>query len=301
MNWREPDERLTRVKSEAKEISVLSQALEASNSAQESAGLQIKNMYDLGDLGRVSNLLSSIWATPDPMVTAETMKAMTHAGNYVSGAFQDDELVGGLIAFLGIEDDGEVILHSHILGVSPDTQSRNVGFTLKQHQRAWALERGIETMHWTFDPLVSRNAYFNISKLGARVSAYYPSFYGVMMDGFNAGDETDRVLVEWELSSNRAVSASIGSPRPETDLESLTKEGAVTILADRDGRPTLVEGKGDVLVCRVPTDILRIREKDLHLALEWRKALRSTLGKALDDGYVVDRFSKAGAYVLTRT
>ena len=78
---------------------------------------------------------------------------------------------------------------------------RNVGYALKLHQRAWALQRGIATITWTFDPLVRRNAYFNLAKLGVRATRYLPNFYGAMQDPINAGDDTDRLLVDWDLAS----------------------------------------------------------------------------------------------------
>ncbi len=56
---------------------------------------------------------------------------------------------------------------------------------MKLHQRAWAIARGIPVIEWTFDPLVARNAYFNIRKLGAMPVEYLPNFYGIMGDGIN--------------------------------------------------------------------------------------------------------------------
>src|ERR687886_297223 len=91
----------------------------------------------------------------------------------------------------------ECALHSHITGVAPTDAHRGIGFALKLHQRAWALARGVRLVVWTFDPLVARNAWFNLAKLGALPTAYLESFYGAMSDGINAGEESDRVLVDW--------------------------------------------------------------------------------------------------------
>ena len=67
--------------------------------------------------------------------------------------------------------------------MAPSHQGTAVGFVLKQHQRSWALERDIDTIEWTFDPLVRRNAYFNLTKLGARLVGYVDNFYGKLHDG----------------------------------------------------------------------------------------------------------------------
>ena len=93
---------------------------------------------------------------------------MSFAGGYISGAYAGDELIGASAGFLG-RRAGELHLHSHISGVIAARQSRHVGVALKQHQRAWALARGIDSIEWTFDPLVRRNAFFNLVKLGAEV------------------------------------------------------------------------------------------------------------------------------------
>ena len=195
--------------------------------------------------------------------------------------------------------DRRVILHSHIVGVAPEVQGRSVGFAIKQHQRAWTLDRGITEMQWTFDPLVRRNAYFNVNKLGAMPTAYYSTFYGVMHDGVNAGDESDRMLVSWDLGSPRTIEASDGRVAA-AETGDLMDRGAAVFLAERDGGPVLTGDQAPVLLCATPDDIVKLRETDLETALAWRKALRVTLGTALSEGYEVTGFTRDGHYVLER-
>ena len=92
-------------------------------------------------------------------------------------------------------------MHSHITGVLPGLQSHGLGRVLKQHQREWAFARDVGHITWTFDPLVARNAHFNLRVLGARVTEYLVNHYGPMDDGVNRGDETDRVMVSWALAA----------------------------------------------------------------------------------------------------
>jgi predicted GNAT superfamily acetyltransferase len=280
---------------------LVTQSAAAAESAARSAGLAIADIDDLAILAEISRLFDKVWSSPGeaPMISASTLKALSHAGNYLAAAFHDDAIVGGIVGFLGFHD-GEVRLHSHILGVSPEVQGRSIGYALKQHQRAWALERGIATVTWTFDPLVRRNAYFNLTKLGAVITEYYENFYGEMPDGINAGQETDRVLVEWPLDSPAVIQASDGAAL-EPDVEVLRKDGAVTILsAAEDGTPVATNGAAnETLLVQVPPDIVTIRDKEPDLARLWRRETRAALGSALTKGFVAQGMTRSGWYVLS--
>ena len=246
-----------------------------------------------------AELFNSVWGATheEPLIPANTLRALEHSGNYVFGAYDGDRIVGAIVGFLG-RLDGSLQLHSHILGVSPVAQDRTIGFALKQHQRAWALTHGIDVVTWTFDPLVRRNAYFNIAKLGATVRAFYPNFYGAMTDGINDGDESDRVLVEWSLRSPDVVEASEGR-RVEFDLRKLRDEGAAIILEENgDGTPAASDGEGKVLLATVPQDIVAIRGAERELAARWRAAFRDVVGAALQDGFAAVGMTRSGWYIL---
>ena len=119
-------------------------------------------------------------------------------------------MVGAAIAFHSTPD--RHALHSHIAGVAPGLAGRSIGYAMKQHQRGWALARGIDVIEWTFDPLVARNAYFNCAKLRALPVEYLTNFYGVMPDVINGDDETDRLLVRWQLRDADVADAASGHP-----------------------------------------------------------------------------------------
>jgi len=116
-----------------------------------------------------------------------------HIGGLVLGAFEDERLVGFLSAIPGVKN-GTPYWHSHMLAVTRASRDSGIGTQLKLAQKEQALQRGIRLIEWTFDPLVSRNAYLNIEKLGVIVRRYYPSFYG--------GD-SDRLVAEWWLDRPR--------------------------------------------------------------------------------------------------
>jgi predicted GNAT superfamily acetyltransferase len=193
-----------------------------------------------------------------------------------------------------------LLLHSHILGVVSGSETRGLGFQLKQHQRRWCLERGITTIEWTTDPLVRRNAYFNLSKLGAQASRYLINFYGAMTDGINVGEESDRLLITWRLDSPQAESAAAGRPA-EADVEHLLEKGAVAVLSvGPAGEPVNDSSPVQILLCQVPDDIVAVRRTDPALARSWRLALRSVMSDAFAAGYEVSGATRSGWYVLQR-
>lgn len=235
--------------------------------------IEITEVDDLDGCHAVNEFLAGVWDMPagTHFVPSPMLMVMAHAGNYVVAASEDGELVAASMAFLGLEEN-RPILHSHVTGVRPDAQGRAIGFSLKQHQRDWCLARGVETVEWTFDPLVRRNGYFNLEKLGATVAAYYTNYYGQMRDGINQGDDTDRCLVRWELTSPRTTQPS--DPHPGDD--------------------------GDVILVPVPDDIVALRQADPDEARKWRLTVREAMGGAIAAGYRATGMTPDGEYVLTK-
>ncbi len=81
------------------------------------AGVEIRLLDSLPDLGTLSRLLDSIWLVPrggSPQIPLEQLRAMAHAGNYVAGAYAGKRLVAGSVGFFGAPADRS--LHSHITG-----------------------------------------------------------------------------------------------------------------------------------------------------------------------------------------
>ncbi|GAA5169875.1 GNAT family N-acetyltransferase [Amycolatopsis dongchuanensis] len=275
-------------------------AASAARRAADAAGVTVAEIADLDGFDTVYRLFDAIWR-PDPKnppITTELMRALTKAGNYVAGAYAGGELVGACVGFFGTP--AAEVLHSHIAGVAPAMAGRSVGLALKLHQRAWALRRGITGIEWTFDPLVSRNAYFNLAKLGATAAEYLPNFYGGMRDGINGEDETDRLLVYWRLDSPAVLAACDGTPGP-LSAEAERARGATVALGRSDqGAPVPGTTEGDVLLVAVPRDIEKLRVTDPGVAKDWRVAVRETLGTLVGGGARIAGFDRAGWYVVTR-
>ncbi|MEV0124419.1 GNAT family N-acetyltransferase [Streptomyces sp. NPDC050703] len=256
------------------------------------SGLTVRELHDLPDLEAVDSLFGRIWgAGPggSPM-GVEQMRALSHAGNYVAGAYADGRLVGATVAFFAAPVGRT--LHSHVTGALP---GHAAGLALKRHQREWALARGLSRITWTYDPLVRRNAHFNLTKLGARPVEYLTSFYGPMDDAINGGDDTDRVLCSWELTDPAVTAAAASAPRPVT-----VPAGAVTALAARDGLPVTGRLDAPALLVDVPPDIEALRRADPGAAKAWRLAMREVLGGLLAAGAAVTGFHDRTSYVVVR-
>lgn len=280
---------------------VLGQARRVAATAAHRAGVEFRDLRDLSELRQAADLFDRTWASDNgSYMPLNLLRALSHAGCHVSAAVAEDgRMVGALVAFLGIHE-GRTALHSHMLAVASDARGRNIGYALKLHQRVWSLERGIDVVTWTFDPLMSRNAYLNLTQLGARVAEYLPDFYGRMADSINVADESDRMLAAWSLVDERTLAAT-SATSGERAARARSELGDVLLEVGLDDMPVTRESAADVLLCCIPSNIDAIRRSDFQLALRWRRSLRRSILDALDRGYRVDGFLRQGCYLLRRS
>lgn len=244
------------------------------------------------------DILDRLWerSAGNSLVPFELARAAVHAGSYLAVARRDDAVVATIFGFLGSDPAGP-LLHSHVLGVVPGVQSRSIGQACKQHQRAWALAQGIERVTWTFDPLVRRNAFFNLARLGADVARYEPDWYGHLDDALN-DSTSDRLLVRWDLTSTRAVAGAERhdlSPGPE-----LVGEAVALVVSDGDhprvaARPA--QHAGPVAI-QVPDDIVALRRRSPMAAAQWRRTVREAFTDALAQHRAVIGCTRDGWYLL---
>lgn len=243
----------------------------------------ITELTEVADHHRAADLIAKIWRSR--LLDPGLIRTIAHVGGYVAGAHAGEELAGISIGFFA----GDGHLHSHITGVLPGARG-GLGHALKQHQRAWALERGVRLVSWTFDPLVCRNAYLNFHKLGATAAAYLPDFYGAMSDAINAGGDTDRLYVSWDLAAPR--------PRPAWTL----RDAAVLLARQGDTpvRTACRPERHDRLAIAMPLDIEALRTVSPSLARQWRLAVREALADATAAGHEIADVTRDGWYLLQR-
>ena len=226
----------------------------------------IREPVDVADVQRLAAVFDEIWGTRCPIVQVELLRAAHHAGGFVRIAEHGGRVVGGSFGILA-RHHGEPALHSHVTGVLPRVRGTGTGRALKLHQRAWAAANGLAWIVWTFDPLVRRNAWFNLGVLGARVDEYLVDFYGPIDDSVNIADETDRLLVAWRVD---------------------------------DAPPMSAARHGETASVPTPEDIVALRRTDPEAAVSWRRRLRTELGDALAAGGQVVEFTRDGEYVVVR-
>lgn len=270
---------------------LVDEAWAAADTIADRLGVRVVELSDVDGQRTASELLRRVWRadSADRLVNAGLMRAFAYSGNYVVGAYRGDDMIGAAVAFIGAGH-----LHSHIAGVDARLRGAGVGYAMKLHQRAWALDRGFDRVCWTFDPLVRRNAYFNLHKLGATATAYLPDFYGAMDDGINVGETSDRLYVSWNVASPAVAAAAAGQGQ-EVD----SAAGAVLLGRTVGGAPApKARASGRRLLVAVPDDVERLRAANPKLAGRWRYALREAVTGALDRGYRIAGITKDGWYVL---
>ncbi len=280
---------------------MLTRAREVAATAAERAGVQVFEPGAPAAMGEVAGLLDGVWgraASAGRVMSPEALTALARAGGQVSVALRDDRPVGATAALIGLADDGEVFLHSHVTGVRAEAVGAGVGQALKWHQRAWALARGIGRVRWTFDPLVRRNAVLNLVVLGARATSYLEDAYGQMDDQRNGAGPTDRLEVDWELDAAR-VTAAAGGRAATPDLDRLRGAGAhESLRIGLEGEPHLTPSVASRQLVQIPPDIETIRATDPPLATAWAAAVRHSLGDAVTAGARITGCTRDGWYVL---
>lgn len=217
--------------------------------APDAPEVTIRALETVEEVFAASAVLSEVWGGDRTGMPPNLLRALAHSGNYAVGLYDGERMVGASVAFFAAP--AQRSMHSHITGVLAGYRSLGLGRLLKQHQRDWAFAHGVGHITWTFDPLVARNAHFNLRVLGARITEYLVDHYGAMDDGVNRGDESDRLMVSWAVAE---------PPVPTPD------GGAVRAVVE------------------IPDDIGALRRTDPTAAAGWRYRVREELRGHLASG-----------------
>lgn len=267
--------------------------------------IEIRPISELSGMHAVEALQRTVWGMPErDVVPYHQLLAAVNAGGIVLGAFAAERLIGFCYGFVGLRT-GRLLFYSHMTGVQEEYRGSEIGFRLKRAQRQVALNRGIDHMVWTFDPLMSVNAYFNMHKLGTVARRYYVNYYGEMPDALNRGIESDRLEVDWWLRGPRIESLMRGEHRPQV-WHDMTP---IIVPVPRSGGPAPGDPVFDltmpVLRLEIPTTFTQMKNHDAGLARAWRMATRECFLHYFRRGYAVVDFvlegsgaDRRGAYVL---
>lgn len=239
------------------------------------AQIEIRACHTVEEFKRCVALERQVWQCEDIDVTPVPVYIVAeHSGGHVLGAYAGEELVGFILATPGYRP-GQVFMYSHMAAVLPAYQNQGIGWRLKLAQRADALARGIELAVWTFDPLESRNAYFNLARLGVVVRKYSTDLYGPTTSPLHAALPTDRLWAEWWLRAARVEAILAGKTWSKNP---------------------------DAKRIRVPGNVGELRRSDRAAAERLLREVREQFTHWLGQGYAAVGFEReasgGGAYLL---
>lgn len=256
----------------------------------------IHPINSIAEMHEVEELQKTVWEVPDiEVVPNSQLIAAVKAGGVLLGAFDGGKMVGFAYGFVSYER-GQMAHHSHMLAVLPEYRNYKLGEKLKRAQRDFVLSQGISTMSWTFDPLQSLNAYFNFNKLGVVSDTYFVDFYGDDAPSFLHQNSTDRLWVFWNLNDEK--------PQPYVNLEDVKR----LVQLKKDEIPQTFDlTDEEYLAIEIPTDINKLQEENIELAVEWRNATRKAFVDSFGKGYTAEEFYRKnrdgqdyGVYLLKR-
>ncbi|HEX8399751.1 MAG TPA: GNAT family N-acetyltransferase [Pyrinomonadaceae bacterium] len=179
------------------------------NQAEPKHDIKIREVSGVKEFNLCIELQRAAFKLPDLEISPLRHFIVTNScGGFTLGAFVKDELVG-FVHHLAAVRNGEIIGYSHMAAISPDFQNAGIGARLKWAQREKALSQGVRFIKWTFEPMLPRNAHFNLNRLGATISTYAENYYGtdyhVNFESFDkpVGLDSDRLFASWQLDSER--------------------------------------------------------------------------------------------------
>ncbi|MFN8384601.1 MAG: hypothetical protein U0V02_21890 [Anaerolineales bacterium] len=253
------------------------------------------------EMTQIEDLQRTIWPDSETdIVPLHMLITAVHNGGLVLGAFAEEKLVGFLFGFPGLEEtpDGPRPKHcSHMMGILPDQRDGGAGFALKRAQWQMVRHQGLDHVTWTYDPLLSRNAHLNISKLGAVCTTYRRAEYGEMRDGINAGLPSDRFQVDWWINTRRVETRVGKRSRPTLKLDHVTRSGLrpfYSVHTSTDNLPHPPEHvppfEDRLLLAEIPSNFQDLKSKDFALARDWRFFTRELFETAFKANYIVTDF-----------
>ena len=251
----------------------------------------IKQLSAFHELDAMSDLQTAVWGfDPIDVVPSYIFVAAVRAGGLVLGAFDGDRLIGYALGFRGYVD-GHHFMYSHLVGVHPEHRDGGVGFELKMAQKKFALENELEKIVWTFNPMHSRNARLNISKLGGRVSRYISP---AQSDSAFKGFLTPRFEVTWDIHQTNE------------EADGWSKATAIVRVGE-NGFPLLQPGidvSGESLLSLpIPLNFDSMLETDPERAQAWQSMVMEFSERVINHGFDVIDFKcdeTSGHYLLSR-
>ncbi len=265
------------------------------------SSLTIREFASIADYDACVALQEDTWGHGfSERVPGAILRVAQKIGGVAAGAYDDNgRLLGFVFGMTGVQH-GKLVHWSDMLAVRPEARGLGLGEKLKHYQRQHVHALGVDVMLWTADPLVARNAHFNINHLGAFPSSYVENMYGENTGSVLHGAmPTDRFVYRWALDT--AHDGSMRSGQPDAGDGSIP----LAIAFEPDGTPMAIPSVDATAVrITVPHDLEVVQASSANRALAWRIAVRAAFTSRLALGFTVSRFVRGQDdqlpyYVLT--
>jgi predicted GNAT superfamily acetyltransferase len=247
----------------------------------------IRELTTLDDFQQCVELQKQVWGFDDPydIVPLPLLLVSQRHEGVVLGGFAGDRMIGFVYSLPGIYH-GHKLQWSHMLAVVSEYRNSDIGYRLKMSQYAMSQERGYEYIEWTYDPLESKNAYFNLNKLGCIAKEYEVNIYGETSSPLHMGMPTDRLVAHWPIPPLNKESI---------DTDRLPEAPALITRCRRDGDALLIEdvnlrASAPLLFVEIPLEIQTLGRQSQKAATDWRMQTRAVFLHYLESGYVVYSF-----------
>ena len=261
--------------------------------------IELRRLSTQDDYAAAVALQRETWGDQfDELVPSTILHVVQKVGGVAAGAFAPDgRMLGFVFGITGVRH-GRLAHWSDMLAVRADARDAGIGRRLKHFQRELLREIGVEAMYWSYDPLVARNAFLNLERLGARVDEHVLDMYGAST-GSPVHDAigTDRFVVVWELAEE---------PRAERGRSPIDWDAAPIVNAPAaPGAQPAERPLPDVPALRVaiPADIHAVIRADPATAAAWRATTRRAFIRYLERGWRVagvERDDAGARYRLAR-
>ncbi|GAB5490023.1 MAG: hypothetical protein Phog2KO_02380 [Phototrophicaceae bacterium] len=256
--------------------------------------INIRTLHSAEEMATAVDLQRVYWGdNMADLVPDHMLLSISRYGGHIHAAYDGDKIVGLLIGFLGADIDprnnadapSQLYVMSKRMVVLPEYRGQKIGEQLKQAQRRFAQEHNIQLVLWTFDPLLSRNAYLNLHKLGATGQKYEKDYFGTSAN--NPVLSADRLQVNWWVNH-----------------PSLENPTSVNLIDTPIVNPVSLNGDGllipndfnlpdsEIVRLEIPMEFVPLERLDPDLGQKWRDFIRYAFPELLQSGYLASDFAR---------